>query len=83
MLRRRMEEHANYRDLFPVPPAAGAVLNCAEAGVLGVLAGHYRHPASSRSDQTDYRHRATVAINRLLTYNALTNQLFEIAIPAV
>lgn len=29
----------NYRDLFPVPPAAGSVPSCAEAGVLGVLPG--------------------------------------------
>lgn len=30
---------ANYRDIFPQPPAAGEVLNCSEAGVLGVLPG--------------------------------------------
>ena len=29
----------NYRDIFPEPPAPGTVLNCAEAGVLGVLPG--------------------------------------------
>jgi sulfur-carrier protein adenylyltransferase/sulfurtransferase len=29
----------NYRDLFPVPPPAGSVPDCAEAGVLGVLPG--------------------------------------------
>jgi adenylyltransferase/sulfurtransferase len=29
----------NYRDIFPNPPAPGTVLNCAEAGVLGVLPG--------------------------------------------
>ena len=31
------ERSANYRDLFPHPPKEGEVLNCAEAGVLGVL----------------------------------------------
>ncbi len=30
---------ANYRDIFPEPPAPGMVPNCAEAGVLGVLPG--------------------------------------------
>ena len=29
----------NYRDLFPVPPPPAMVPNCAEGGVLGVLAG--------------------------------------------
>ena len=30
---------ANYRDVFPEPPAPGEVPNCAEGGVLGVLPG--------------------------------------------
>jgi len=29
----------NYRDLYPEPPTAGSVPNCAEGGVLGVLPG--------------------------------------------
>lgn len=29
----------NYRDLYPTPPPPGQVPNCAEGGVLGVLAG--------------------------------------------
>ncbi|MGO4841266.1 ThiF family adenylyltransferase, partial [Rhizobiaceae sp. 2RAB30] len=29
----------SYRDLFPEPPPAGLVPSCAEAGVLGALAG--------------------------------------------
>jgi len=33
------ERGPNYRDLYPNPPEAGAVPNCAEAGVLGVLPG--------------------------------------------
>ncbi len=30
---------ANYRDLFPEPPAPGSVPDCSQAGVLGVLPG--------------------------------------------
>jgi adenylyltransferase/sulfurtransferase len=30
---------ANYRDLYPVPPAVGTVPSCSEAGVMGVLPG--------------------------------------------
>lgn len=33
------ESGPNYRDLYPEPPAAGSVPNCAEGGVLGVLPG--------------------------------------------
>ncbi|MBL7817769.1 MAG: molybdopterin-synthase adenylyltransferase MoeB [Saprospiraceae bacterium] len=33
------ERGVNYRDLFPSPPPAGLVPDCAEGGVLGVLPG--------------------------------------------
>jgi len=33
------EFSANYRDIFPTPPAPESVPNCSEAGVLGVLPG--------------------------------------------
>ncbi|MCB0489814.1 MAG: molybdopterin-synthase adenylyltransferase MoeB [Cyclobacteriaceae bacterium] len=33
------KQSANYRDLYPAPPAAGSVPNCEEGGVLGVLPG--------------------------------------------
>lgn len=33
------ETGPNYRDLYPVPPAPGSILSCAEGGVLGVLPG--------------------------------------------
>lgn len=34
-----LNKGANYRDLYPTPPAAGSVPNCEEGGVLGVLPG--------------------------------------------
>ncbi len=33
------KESANYRDLYPTPPAPGSVPTCEEEGVLGVLPG--------------------------------------------
>jgi adenylyltransferase/sulfurtransferase len=36
---KRGETGPNYRDLYPEPPLAGTVLDCAEGGVLGVLPG--------------------------------------------
>jgi sulfur-carrier protein adenylyltransferase/sulfurtransferase len=70
---------ANYRDVFPLPPAAGAVLNCAEAGVLGVLPG-----IIGTLQATEVIKLITgigqPLLDRMLTYNALNNQLFEIAI---
>lgn len=33
------EANPNYRDIFPAPPPDGTVPSCAEAGVLGALAG--------------------------------------------
>lgn len=34
-----LNKSANYRDLYPEPPAPGTVPNCEEGGVLGVLPG--------------------------------------------
>ncbi|MFZ1805970.1 MAG: molybdopterin-synthase adenylyltransferase MoeB [Cyclobacteriaceae bacterium] len=34
-----LNQSANYRDLYPVPPSPGSVPNCEEGGVLGVLPG--------------------------------------------
>lgn len=70
----------NYRDLFPMPPAPGEVLNCAESGVLGIV------PGIIGSLQANEVLKLITGIgeplvNRMLTYNALNNQLFEIAIP--
>ena len=33
------EDGPTYRDIFPTPPAPGAVPNCSEVGVIGVLPG--------------------------------------------
>jgi sulfur-carrier protein adenylyltransferase/sulfurtransferase len=69
------DQKVNYRDLFPEPPAPGSVLNCAEAGVLGVLPG-----IIGTMQATEVIKLLTgigkPLINRLFTYNALTNESF-------
>ncbi len=71
------ERSVNYRDLFPHPPKEGEVLNCAEAGVLGVL------PAiigSMMANETIKLITGTGVLlaNKLFTYNTLNNQTYEL-----
>lgn len=67
---------ANYRDLFPHPPKEGEVLNCAEAGVLGVLPGII---GSMMANETIKLITGTGVLlaNKLFTYNTLNNQTYE------
>jgi adenylyltransferase/sulfurtransferase len=73
------ETTANYRDLFPDPPLEGSVLNCADAGVLGVLPGIIGSLQAAEVIKL-ITGIGTVTTNTLLTYNVLTCQLFEMAI---
>jgi sulfur-carrier protein adenylyltransferase/sulfurtransferase len=75
------ERSVNYRDLFPNPPVDGEIANCAEAGVLGVLPGII---GSMQANETIklLAGMGTPLINRLLTYNALNNQVFELELTA-
>ena len=71
----------NYRDLFPHPPKENEILNCAEAGVLGVLPGII---GIMQANETIKLLTAIgkPLINRMLTYNSLTNQLYELELRA-
>jgi adenylyltransferase/sulfurtransferase len=71
----------NYRDLFPVPPKDGEVLNCAEAGVLGVLPGIIGTMQASETIKL-ITGIGKPLINSLLTYNAANNQAYTIALRA-
>jgi adenylyltransferase/sulfurtransferase len=75
------QRSANYRDLFPQPPKEGEVLNCAEAGVIGVLPGII---GSMMANETIKLITGTgkLLVNRLLTYNTLNNQTYELEITA-
>jgi adenylyltransferase/sulfurtransferase len=65
----------NYRDLFPHPPKENEVLNCAEAGVLGVLPGIIGSMQANETIKLITGIGEPLA-DRLLTYNALTNNMF-------
>ena len=67
----------NYRDLFPVPPKDDEVLNCAEAGVLGVLPGIIGTMMANETIKL-ITGIGKPLINSLLTYNALNNEVFKV-----
>jgi molybdopterin/thiamine biosynthesis adenylyltransferase/rhodanese-related sulfurtransferase len=67
----------NYRDLFPEPPAGGEVLNCAEAGVLGVLPGIIGSMQATEVIKLITGIGIPLA-NKLWNYNALTQDVFTI-----
>jgi len=69
----------NYRDLFPRPPKENEVLNCAEAGVLGVLPGIIGTMQASETIKL-ITGIGKPLINCLLTFNALNNQFYEISL---
>lgn len=72
---------ASYRDLFPQPPLPGAVLNCAEAGVLGVLPGMIGILQATEVIKL-ITGIGKPLVNQLLTYNALTNESFVFGLSA-
>lgn len=69
----------NYRDLFPVPPQPGEVLNCAEAGVLGILPGIIGTMQAAEAIKV-ISGVGTALINKMLIYNAYTNLSYQIAL---
>jgi sulfur-carrier protein adenylyltransferase/sulfurtransferase len=72
---------SNYRDLFPVPPKAGEILNCAEAGVLGVLPGIIGTMQAVEVIKLVTGVGESL-VNKLLTYNALTQDVFTMQMNA-
>ena len=61
--------------LFPDPPKDGEVLNCAEAGVLGVLPGIIGTMMANETIKL-ITGIGEPLIDQLLTYNALNNQVY-------
>jgi len=69
----------NYRDIFPDPPKDGEVLNCAEAGVLGVLPGIIGTMMANETIKL-ITGIGEPLINQLFTYNALNNQVYQLSL---
>ncbi|RZJ64274.1 MAG: hypothetical protein EOO50_16255 [Flavobacterium sp.] len=73
------ETAANYRDLFPIPPDASEVLDCNEAGVLGVLPGTIGTLQAVETIKLICSLDGLLT-NKLLTMNLLTYESFVIEI---
>ncbi len=71
------ERSTNYRDLFPVPPGDDEVFNCAEEGVLGVLPGIIGLMQANEAIKL-ITGIGRPLLNRLITYNALDNSMYEL-----
>ena len=69
------ERSANYRDYFPQPPKNGEVLNCSEAGVLGVLPGIIGTMQASEVLKI-LTGIGKLLTNKILTYSILTNESY-------
>lgn len=67
----------NYRDLFPEPPKPGEVLNCAEAGVLGVLPGIIGTMQAAEAIKL-ISGLGIPLVNKMLIYNAYSNLSYQI-----
>jgi len=75
------DKPVNYRDLFPQPPKDDEILNCAEAGVLGVLPGIIGTMMANETIKL-ITGIGNPLINRLLVYNALNNHLYDLELIA-
>jgi len=75
------QEKINYRDIFPNPPKEDEVLNCAEAGVLGVLPGIIGTMMANETIKM-ITGIGEVLAGQLFTYNALNNQVYILSLSA-
>lgn len=69
----------NYRDLFPEPPKPGEVLNCEEAGVLGVLPGIIGTMQAAEAIKLISGVGESL-INKMMIYNVYKNMSYQIVL---
>jgi sulfur-carrier protein adenylyltransferase/sulfurtransferase len=81
IFRNNSSDDVNYRDLFPDPPKDGEVLNCAEAGVLGILPGIIGTMMANETIKM-ITGMGEPLIDQLLTYNALNNETYKLNLSA-
>lgn len=72
---------ANYRHIFPEPPKENEVPNCADAGVIGILPGMIGCMQAGEVIKLITGMGAPL-IDRVLTYNVLSNQFYTVNIIA-
>lgn len=78
---RGISKPINYRDIFPHPPQEGEIMNCAEGGVIGTLPGII---GTMQANEV-IKYITGVGqplIHAVLTYSALTNQVYTIELTA-
>ena len=66
----------NYRDVFPKPPGEGEIQNCAEAGVLGALAGIIGSFQAMEVLKWILGLQGLL-VNQMLTYNAIDQSIVK------
>ena len=66
----------NYRDVFPNPPGDGEIQNCAEAGVLGALAGIVGSIQGMEVMKWILGLNGLL-VNQMLTYNAINHSMVK------
>ena len=69
----------NYRDLFPEAPQPGEVLNCSEAGVLGVLPGIIGTMQAAEAIKL-ISGIGKPLINQMLIYNLYTSESYQLSL---
>ena len=71
----------NYRDVFPDAPKPGEVLNCSEAGVIGVLPGIIGTMQASEAIKL-LSGIGEPLINQMLIYNLYTSNTYKLKLSA-
>lgn len=70
---------ANYRHIFPVPPAEGEIADCSTAGVIGVLPGIIGSLMANEAIKW-ITQTGDLLSNQLLTYHSLSNTFYKLSI---